>query len=316
MDRTVLLAAVMVAGVMAGPGAQPPPASGQAPSPPVFSARAELVVLHVTVRDRRGAYVGDLPADAFTVLEDDVPQRIEMFLAQDAPVTVGLLVDNSTSMMPATAHILAAAGAFVRTSHPQDEIFALAFNDRVRAALPPEAPFTSDAATLDAALRGVIAPWGRTALHDAILTGLRYADRGTYPRKVLVVVGDGGDNASATSFDDVLPHVLASNAAIYTIAIVDPLDRDANPRRLRRLAELTGGEAFSPGRIGDVGGVIEQIARDIRHTYTIGFVPATSARDGEIRRIQVAARAPDRRGLSVRTRQQYAVEEGVVGHGR
>jgi VWFA-related protein len=220
--------------------------------------------------------------------------------------------------LPATEHILAAAGAFVRTSHPQDEIFALAFNDRVRAALPPDAPFTSDADTLHTALRAVIAPWGRTALHDAILAGLRYADRGTYPRKVLVVVGDGGDNASVTSFDDVVRHVLASNTAIYTIAIVDPLDRDANPRRLRQLAELTGGEAFRPGRIRDVSGVIERIARDIRHTYTIGYVPATSAGAGETRHIQVVARAPDRPGLglSVRTRQRYAGEEEAAGHGR
>jgi len=314
MDPRLLTAAVFVLSFAtissAGHGpALPPPFAVQQPSALVFSARSELVVLHVTVKDKQGAYVRGLTSEAFTVLEDRQPQKIELFASQDAPVDVGLLVDSSGSMLPNRDRVAAAAGTFAETSNPQDEIFALAFNEWVRAALPPYAPFTSDAKTLRTALSAAIAAQGRTALYDAILAGLDYLTQGMEPRKVLVVVSDGGDNASTATFDEVLRKTQASNTVIYTIALADPVDRDANPGRLKRLAEATGGQAFEPREISAVADVLREIARDIRHTYTIGYIPANSARDGHFRRIRVRVTAPDHRGLSVRTRQGYVVEE-------
>ena len=312
MCRHFLIATAVVLSATAlsqpRPGMLASPRS-QEPGQPVFSARSELVVLHVMVKDRRGAYVPGLSADAFTVLEDERPQTIQFFAAQDAPVAAGLLIDNSGSMLAARDRVIAAAAAFVETSNPQDEIFALLFDERVRAVLPPHAPFTSDAAAMRAALAGAISPWGRTALHDAILAGLEYVEQGTHPRKVLVVVSDGGDNASAATFDDALRRTQISNTAIYTIAVVDPLERRANPNLLRRIADTTGGEAFRPRRVADVAGVLDHIARDIRHTYTIGYIPADTVRDGRMRRIRVIVRAPAHRALSIRTRQGYVLNE-------
>lgn len=312
MFRHVLIATAIVLGAVAfsqlRPGTLASPRS-QEPGRPVFSARSELVVLHVMVKDRRGAYVPGLSVDAFTVLEDERPQTIQFFAAQDAPVTVGLLIDNSGSMLAARDRVIAAAGAFVETSNPQDEIFALVFSEHVRAVLPSLAPFTNDAATMRAALAGAISPWGRTALHDAILAGLEYVEQGSHPRKVLVVVSDGGDNASAATFDTALRRTQISNTAIYTIALVDPLERRANPNRLRQIADTTGGEAFRPHRVTDVAGVLDHIARDIRHTYTIGYTPPDTVRDGRVRKVRVLVRAPGRRGLSIRTRQGYVLND-------
>lgn len=274
----------------------------------MFSARAELVVLQVVVEDRRG-HVPDLPREAFTVLEDGVPRPIEFFAAQDAPSDVGLLVDSSGSMFEMRDRLAAAAAAFVATSHPQDDVFALTFNERVRAALPPEAPFTSDGAVLGAALRGTFVPWGRTALYDALLAGLAYVEQGHHYRKALVVVSDGGDNASAAAFDDVVRRLHVSDTVIYAIAVVDPVQREVDPRRLRRMAAMTGGEAFEPQRAGDVAEALDHVARDIRHAYTIGYAPPAGANDGRVHEIRVRARAPGRRGVSVRTRQGYALDE-------
>ena len=89
-----------------------------------------------------------------------------------------------------------------------------------------------------------------------------------HPRRVLVVVGDGGDNASTTTFEHVLREAQASNAAIYTVGIIDPLEREANPGLLKRLAQATGGEAFFPRHVDDVDDVLQTIADDIRHSYT------------------------------------------------
>jgi VWFA-related protein len=285
-----------------------PPVQGQTESPPVFSARSELVVLQVMVEDRKRAYVTDLSADAFTVREDNVPQTIEFFNRLDAPVTVGLLVDASGSMAPVRSLVAVAAGTFVSTSNPNDEIFAITFNEHVRPVLPEVEPFTSNGATLRDALFEAMGARGRTALHDAIGHGLRYVTRGMHDRRVLVVLSDGGDNASAMTFAEALRQTQISNAVIYTIALVDPLDHEAKPRRLKQLAEVSGGEAFEPHEPGQIPAMLQHIARDIRNMYTIGYVPSRTGGAGP-HRIRVTASAADGAALRVRTRQGYVVEE-------
>lgn len=272
---------------------------------PIFSSRTELVVVHVTVKDRRGAYVTGLPKETFRILEDGTPQRIDFFTGEDSPVTVGLLVDSSGSMREGRDRVIAAASAFAEASNAKDEIFALAFNDYVRAALPPSMPFTTDANVLRAALAGAMGAHGRTAMYDAIANGLTYVAKGQHPRRVLVVVGDGGDNASTTTFEQALRQAQVSNAAIYTVGIVDPLERETNPRLLKRLAQATGGESFFPRRADDVDGVLRKIARDIRNSYTLGYVSANTAPDGRFRRIRVVVTDPARRSLHVRARDGY-----------
>ena len=104
---------------------------------PVFSADSELVVLQVAVTDRRGAHVDGLTQEAFGVIEDGMPQTVRFFADTDTPVTVGLLVDSSGSMYANRRLVIAGAASFAAASHPLDEIFALAFNETVRPALPP-----------------------------------------------------------------------------------------------------------------------------------------------------------------------------------
>lgn len=272
---------------------------------PTFASHAELVVLHVTVKDRRGSYVTDLTEDAFTVFDEGHLQRISAFSAADSPVTVGLIVDSSGSMREGRDRVVASVGAFAASSHPQDDLFALTFNESVRSVLPETGPFTSDPALLEAALRSGIRAYGRTALYDAVARGLEYVSRGRHPRRVLIVVADGGDNASKTTFGSVLRQAQASNAAIYAVGVVDPLDRTADRGRLRELARATGGEAFFPRRVDDLGAVLQRIAEEIRHTYTLGFVPPDNGRSDVFRRLRVEVRTPGRRGLTIRTREGY-----------
>ena len=94
-----------------------------------FSSESELVVLHVAVRDKRGGYVGGLEQDAFRVSENKQPQTISFFNSQDAPVTVGLLIDSSGSMAPNREMVIAASMAFSKAMNPQDEFFVLGFNE-------------------------------------------------------------------------------------------------------------------------------------------------------------------------------------------
>ena len=150
----------------------------------------------------------------------------------------------------------------------------------------------------------VVKPRGRTALFDAINAGLAYADRGRHPRKALVVLSDGGDNASTATFDDVIMKTQSSNTVIYGVALVDPVENGARPEILRRLARSSGGEAISPKNIEEVQEALGRIAQDIRRSYMLGYVPAGS-KPGARHALRVAAAMPERRSLRVRTREEY-----------
>jgi VWFA-related protein len=287
--------------------------SGTAQETPTFSSESELVVLHVAVRDRNGGYVGGLGKEAFRISENRQLQNIAFFNSQDAPVTVGLLIDSSGSMAPNRDLVIAASMAFSRAMSPQDEFFVIGFNEDIHAPLPSDAPFTSHEPTLRVALVQAIKARGRTAIYNAVNAGLGYVGKGGYERQVLVVVSDGGDNASATTRAQVLASAQASNAVIYTIAIVDPMDPEADPGFLRQLSGLTGGVAFRPKNVREIEEIFQRIARDIRNMYTLGYVPsAAGLKREELRRVAVDVRLPTGQKLSARTRRAYLASSDEV----
>jgi Ca-activated chloride channel homolog len=217
---------------------------------------------------------------------------------------VGLVVDHSSTMRRKLAEVSTAARTFVRASNREDEMFVVNFNERVSLGLPGTIRFTNRTAELESAITSAPAG-GQTALYDAIARALEELRAGNRDRKVLIVVSDGGDNASTRSLTQVMKLAGQSSAVIYTVGIFDEEDPDRNPGVLKRLAEATGGEAFLPKEFSDVVAICERIARDIRHQYTIGYVPNNPTRDGTYRAIRVLARGKAHDRLSVRTRTGY-----------
>lgn len=268
------------------------------------SVDVALVVLHATVTDRQGGFVSNLDQQDFEVRENGVLQRIRLFKNEDIPVTVGLVVDHSTTMRPKIAEVTAAARTFARSSNKEDQIFVVNFNEKVSLGLPRATRFTNSTAELEYAI-GAAPAGGQTALYDALAAALEESQAGSRDKKVLIVVSDGGDNVSAHSLAQVMKLAEQSSAIIYTVGVFDEDDPDRNPGVLKRLAQATGGEAFLPGQLNDVVTICERIARDIRHQYTIGYVPGNPARDGAYRAIRVTARTAGRGKLSVRTRAGY-----------
>lgn len=290
-----------------------------APPRAVFSSHSDLVVLHVTVLDGRSGFVSGLPREAFTVYEDGRPQQIDVFSNEDSPVTVGLVIDSSGSMQRKREAVIAAGLAFAQSSHPQDEMFTVHFNERVWTGLPDAQAFTNDLTALRQALQRSGAR-GRTALFDAIAFALGHLESGRMQKKVLVVVSDGGDNASTRRFQEVLDRAHRDDVVIYTIGLSDQYDRDADPDVLRQLARATGGEAFflrDSGRTTDrVSRILSRIAGDIRSGYTIGYSPSreVGADAGGFRAVKVEVSSPERRSLTVRARSGYIA--GAAGsHG-
>lgn len=274
--------------------------------PYAIRTNVDLVVLQATVRDRKGTPVSGLSKENFQIYEDKVLQQIESFSHEDVPVTVGLVIDSSGSMHPKRSEVIAAAMAFVRSSNPADQIFVVNFNEHVSLGLPANTPFTNNAAQLETALsRHVIS--GMTALYDAIAAGLVQLQNGKWDKKVLIVVSDGGDNASKRNLAQVLSTVNQSNAVIYTMGIFDETDEDRNPRVLKHLSRASGGEAFFPKSLQEILPICEQIAHEIRSQYTITFVPTNRNQDGTYRTIDVKAHEPSRgTRLSVVTRAGFS----------
>jgi Ca-activated chloride channel family protein len=273
---------------------------------PVFKASSELVVLHVSVRDRGGRYVTGLTKDAFTVIDDAKPQTLEMFSADEVPASVGFLIDNSNSMRPSRERVIASSVAFAQHAHKQDEIFVLTFNEAVRPAFGPATVEQIDPGVFGRAMSQAIVARGMTAIYDGLSAGLSRLERARHTRQVLIVVSDGGDNASKATRDEVVKRVHESDATVYTVALIDPLVRDGNPKLLRQLARATGGESYEPRRIDDVPAAFERIARDIRNAYTLAYAPTPGeASAGRRRTVKVYVRGQDGRILNVRARDGY-----------
>jgi len=280
--------------------------------PKVFSARSSVVVVHVTVTDGKSHPIAGLPRESFTVYEDGRPETVSFFHNEDNPVTVGLVLDCSGSMQQTRDAVITAGIAFAQSSHPKDEMFTVNFNENVWDGLPPSMPFTTNVEDLRAALRRTTAR-GKTAMFDGLRAALTHLNDGHEQKKVLILVSDGGDNASSSTFDDVLGLALRMDALIYTISIPDQYDTDAKPDVLKKLARATGGEAFFPRRVEEVTDVLERIAHDIRSGYTIGYSPSQDTPG--YRPIRVEVTSPQGKKLNVRARSGY-IAPGSDNHDR
>jgi Ca-activated chloride channel family protein len=290
------------------PQSNPRPQQASEPGAFQISVDVALVVLEATIRDHEGHAVPRLKREDFEVFEDGRPQPIRLFRHGDTPVTVGLVIDHSGSMREKLEEVTAGARTFVRSSNSSDEMFVVNFNEKVSQGLPQGMRFSDSVEQLAAAVSGRPAI-GTTALYDAIIDGLIRLRDGAREKKVLIVISDGGDNASKAPLDRVLKMAEQSNAMIYTIGIFDPDDPDGKPAVLRRLAHETGGQAFFPAELSETVDICERIARDIRDQYTIGYSSPSEKRDGAYHKVRLTARSKTAGKLTVRTRAGYSSTE-------
>jgi Ca-activated chloride channel homolog len=273
-----------------------------------ISVSSDLVVVPVSVTDSKGVFVSGLSKTQFRVYEAGELQNVTLFSEEDAPVTAGILVDHSRSMGPKLPEVTTAVATFAHSSNPEDEMFVVDFSDNVSVELPDGKPFTSDAHILERAVSAVSAR-GQTALYDAIAEGLRHLQLGTREKKALIILSDGGDNASRQKFSDVLTMARQAHAVIYSIGLVGSSEEE-NPHALERLCRETGGIAFFPRPGQNSSESAEAIARDLREQYTLGYTPEKQRSGDSFRKIAVKVDAPGRGRLHVRTRKGYLAPAG------
>jgi Ca-activated chloride channel homolog len=271
-----------------------------------IAVTANLVLLPVSVTDARGTFVAGLKRQDFHVYEDRQIQELTVFEEGDIPVTVGLVVDHSRSMGPKLREVAAAVYSFAHSSNPRDEMFVVDFNDDVLIELMEGKAFSSDPKELEKALKALTAR-GRTALYDAVSEGLNHIKYGHLGKKALILISDGGDNASHVKYSQVLAQARQSQTLIYAIGLVGADDKEENPGLLRRLCRDTGGVAYFPREGESVAKVSAEIARDLREQYALGYAPQNMERVDAFRKIEVKVSAQGRGSLRVRTRQGYSL---------
>ena len=292
------------AGAFASPGAEKD-SNGR------ITISTELVSLTVTVTDKQGRCVPGLDRGAFAVYEDDVRQEISFFSDRDAPASVGVVFDVSGSMRG--EKIIRARDAlarFIRTSHPEDEYSLISFDKSARLLLDR----TRDSDALLAQF-GHVNPQGNTALYDAVAFGLDALADSRYAKRALIVVSDGEDNRSRSTFGQVKRKLQESGVTIYTI-LIGPLPPRSNGGMIMdQLASTSGGKSFFPGDSEAMNEAFERIALELRHQYSIGYAPTNIARGGEWRRLKLTVAPPaGSPRLVVRSRKGYYAAAGQNVH--
>jgi len=268
-----------------------------------------LVVLRIAVNDKQGLAIQNLKQGAFKVYEDGVQQDVSFFSSEESPVSWGLVLDRSGSMMGTMSDVYEAALHVIDEGTSRDETFNVTFNKRFELI----SDFTSDRHRLENSVLGLRAD-GETALFDAVAFALDRLKHANYRQKVLVVITDGEDNASRLKFRELIERAEEEEAVIYSVGMFGSMgglsslmggDRDASSE-LKKLAEVTGASAHFPSDVDQCRDVMKQIAREVSQQYSLGYYPLNKERDGKWRNIKVVvAQTSGSAKLVARTRSGY-----------
>jgi VWFA-related protein len=262
-----------------------PPLSKQARSN--IQVDVNLVLIPATVTDPNGIPVSGLRSDAFRLFEDGIEQRIRYFAKQDAPISMGLVLDASRSMEYKLQTARTAVSKFLLTSMPGDEYFLIEFNNHPQLLQD----FTPDIREIEDALPQVKAN-GWTSLLDAIYLAINRMRHAANSRKALLVLSDGGDNNSRYTKNEIRSIIREADVCIYTIGMLGPGLSKRNIRLLTELAENTGGSLYTTAKLDDLPDTMRRISVALRNQYLLGYVPTNSAEDGLYRKIEVRLAQP------------------------
>jgi len=289
------------------------PISAQENSGTTFKVDVKLVNVFVTVTNAQGAPIGNLTKSDFTIAEDGVAQKIAVFSKESQlPLSIVLAVDTSESTHKDIRLELDAARRFIHSIlRPQDSLAFYTFATDVNELTP----FTARLRQIDSAINNVRVG-GATALYDALYLGSK-ALINREGRKVLVLVTDGGDTASSTSYREALRAAQQSEALVYSLIDV-PVESSAGrntggEHALIQISSDTGGKYYYASNISQLEKAFEQISDELRTQYLLGYYPVLRRAASDFREIDVTVRPHDAAGqggedqskLIVRARRGY-----------
>jgi Ca-activated chloride channel homolog len=274
----------------------------------------DLVTVNVTVTDQDGRPITGLLPEDFRVWEDKVEQQIISFDAEEAPASVGVLLDVSASMQRKIMAGRNAAVSFLKNSNDQDEYFLIEFSNRARLVQK----FTNDVSQLQGSLSAARIS-GMTAMYDAVYLGTEILRSGRHSRRALLLITDGSDNRSRYTLTELDEFLKEANVQIYPIGIIDgpskPNEPDDERSALQEIADTSGGHAFFPRSPRKLDDICTKIAVELKTQYVIGYKSTNAAIDGRWRKIRVRLqRHPRLKRLRVRSRSGYYAPSAFMSH--
>ena len=269
-------------------------ALGQVPSEYKLRVDTSLVLIPVTVTDAGNRFVLGLGKDDFHLSEDGVEQKIAHFSGEDAPLSVGLIFDESGSMDYKMRTAQTAVAQFLKTMNADDEAFLVEFSDAAKLSVP----FTSKTEQIEQALE-TAHPGGLTAMLDSINMALHEMKKARNSRKAIVIISDGGDNHSHYTPAQIESLVREADVQIYAMGVFDPIlsiglpqEVVSGPKLLSEIATQTGGRAFAAAVTSDLPSVATRIAVELRNQYVLGYYPKNQTRDGKYRKVEIKVDQP------------------------
>jgi Ca-activated chloride channel homolog len=273
-----------------------------------LNVNVDLTEVHVNVTDEKDRPIGNLKKDNFRLLEDRLEQKISVFKHEDAPLSLGLIIDNSRSMEPRKQRMDEATLSFVRKGNPDDETFVIHFDDSARL----DRDFTDSIPLLEQSLAGV-KPFGQTAIYDALMLGLQHMEQGKHMKRAILLFTDGVDNASRHSLSEAIEATKHEHIAVYPVGLLSAFGGQKAEDALVKIAEASGGRAYFPLTVEEARADMERIARDLREQYTLGYFPSSPSRNGAWRSIRIEIVPPP--GLPASTKLNPNYRHGYYGPG-
>jgi Ca-activated chloride channel family protein len=291
------------AGDKSAPAAKTPETANQEPDRSTIRVKVELVNVLVSVLDEHNRPAPDLPQDAFQLTDEGVPQTIAVFEKDThQPLDLALMIDASLSAQLDMPSERAAASHFIeRVLRPGDRLAVYGFDENVTQI----SGFTDNVPALQNAVHS-IPPGAGTSIYDALFLGSRALERrASDRRRVIVLITDGGETTSHSDFDTARNAAVKAGALLYTI-LIRPVKNEsgrntAGEHALQTITDMTGGAMFFPVQPQDLDAIFDQIDRELRTQYRLGYYPTPKGPPDTYRTIEVKVRG----SYSVRHRKTY-----------
>lgn len=267
---------------------------------------SELVLVPVTVTDPMNRVVVGLEQENFQLFEGKHTQEIKHFSREDVPVSLGIILDTSGSMVSKIERARGAVQTLLEESNSQDEFFLITFSDKPHLAQD----FTP--AIQDVQDKLLFAkPKGSTALLDALYLGMNKMKEAKYARKALLIISDGGDNHSRYSEREVKTRIKESDVLVYSVGLFDrefsTHEELMGPGLLTDISEVTGGRCYTLDNPTFLPVIAQHIGLELRNQYVLAYTPNKATNDGKWRKINVKLKQLPKKvpHLSVHARTGY-----------
>ncbi len=268
---------------------------------------SDLVVVSVTVTDAAGQYAHGLTAKDFALFEDDAPQKINSFSAEEAPFAAAILIDMSGSMGYKFGLVRGAAASFVERIRDNDQVAVYGFNNKIKqfqdfTNLRDISEYIWDAKAED-----------QTRLYDCMDEAIAALAKREEKRRAILLISDGCDTQSGkATFDSVMKKALAEGITVYAVDLIEDeamMTSATEAMALRRgrgemkeFADKTGGRYVHSPQGDKLEEEFTNVVDELRNQYTLTYYPTNTKRDGRWRKIAVTT---SKSGLAIRARRGY-----------